>query len=207
MSGQVRLIVITVPPDEVAQRIDEVRMRICRIGASSAALAYPPHVTLRTGALVPAEDLSEFTGEFRRVAEGWQPFTIATDGFIRTEYGDGVRKYLVGYRVRKNEALSALNRRLLDCSVFRASGRLEFLPHLTLAFEDLDREGFLRVDRHLEDHLGEFPQEFHWKCDNVTLCHKVNGLWTPYAVFHAGAGGIHGKNGLSKPKLNNSRCH
>ncbi len=206
MKAQVRFIVITVPPEGIAEKIEEVRLRVSRIGASSAALAYPPHVTLRTGALVPVEDLPEFLEEFEEVAEGWDPFPIATDGFIRTEYGDGVRKYLVGYRVRKDDDLSALNRRLLGCGAFRASDRLEFLPHLTLAFDDLDREGFLRVGRFMDEHRGELPSGFEWTCDNVALYRRDGGLWVPHAVYRGGRkGGIHEKNGRNKQKTHARR--
>jgi hypothetical protein len=54
-------------------------------------------------------------------------------------------KHLVGYRMALDEKLAGLNRRLLGYAPWRASNRVYFQPHLTLAFDDLDREGFRRV--------------------------------------------------------------
>ena len=76
----VRFVIITTPQSDVAARIDEARRTVCRIGASQASLAYPPHVTLRTGTLVPLLQLPEFIHEFGELIGRWEPFRIRTNG-------------------------------------------------------------------------------------------------------------------------------
>ena len=184
MNEAVRFIVITTPPQDVSRQIDEARRHICSVGNSCAALAYPPHVTLRTGALVPAPLVSAFIDAFEAVVGGWDPFSIRTDGLWRTSYRDRAEeKYLVGYRIRKDPPLAALNARLLSCATWRASSRVSFEPHLTLAFDDLDLDGFVRVQHWLDDNPSVIPEGFSWTCDNVGLFRREGDAWTAYKVW------------------------
>ena len=179
MSDSLRFIIVTVLPPEMAQRLDQARRRICGIGRSRAALAYPPHVTLRTGVLVPSEAVDTFLMEFGKTVGTWAPFPVATEGLLMTDYHDGEKlKHLVGYRVRKDPALSELNTRLLTYEKWRASDRLHFEPHLTLAFDDLDAEGFLQVRQWLDENPNELPADLLWSCDNVCLYRRQNDSWT-----------------------------
>jgi 2'-5' RNA ligase len=181
----VRFIIITTPPNDVAAKIDSARRRICEIGNSRAALAYPPHVTLRTGALVPATMISSFIEAFGAAVGRWDPFPVKTEGVWRTSYRDGENeKFLVGYRVAKDPALLALNERLLRCSTWRASSRIHFEPHLTLAFDDLDHDRFEKIEHWLDENPGSVPQGFTWTCDNVGLFRLEGDTWTPYKLWH-----------------------
>jgi 2'-5' RNA ligase len=184
MSEAARFIIITTPPPDVAERIDMARRRVCTIGHARAALAYPPHVTLRTGALVPAPLVSTFINGFEAVVDGWDPFAIRTDGLWRTAYRDrGEEKFLVGYRIVKDPPLAALNARLLGYTTWRASDRLHFEPHLTLAFDDLDLDGFVRVEHWLDENPDSLPKEFTWICDNVGLFRREEDTWTAHKVW------------------------
>jgi 2'-5' RNA ligase len=181
----VRFIIITTPPHDVAAQIDAARQRVCGIGRSSAALAYPPHVTLRTGALVPAPMVSSFIEAFGAAVGRWDPFPVETEGLWRTSYRDGEReKYLVGYHIEKDPALLALNERLLRCSTWRASSRIHFEPHLTLAFDDLDLNGFERIEHWMNQNPEGLPRGFTWTCDNVGLFRLEGDIWTAYKRWH-----------------------
>jgi 2'-5' RNA ligase len=184
MSDAVRFIIITIPPHDVAVQIDEARRLVCGIGGSEAALAYPPHVTLRTGALVPGPMISSFIEAFGAVVGRWEPFPIKTESLWRTSYRDREKeKYLVGYRIAKEPALRALNERLLRCSMWRASSRIHFEPHLTLAFDDLDFDGFERIGRWISANPDCLPKEFSWTCDNVGLFRREGDTWTAYKLW------------------------
>jgi 2'-5' RNA ligase len=184
MSESVRFIIVTAAPPDVAGRIDEARRRVAEIGGCRSALAYPPHVTLRTGALVPAPLVSSFLDAFGTVVGRWTPFPIRTDGLLQTSYRDrDQEKYLVGYRVLKDAPLAELNERLLRCSAWRASSRLHFEPHLTLAFDDLDREGYRRTSDWIQENSGALPGSFTWICDNVGLYRREESVWTAYKVW------------------------
>ncbi len=184
MSEAVRFVVITTPPAEMSREIDTARRLIGEIGRSRAALAYPPHVTLRTGARVPAELVSTFLDAFGAAVGTWEPFPVRTAGIWQTTYMDGEReKYLVGYRVEKSQALAALNERLLRLSTWRASNRLHFEPHLTLAYDDLDLDGYQSIERWREQTPGALPEGFAWTCDNVGLFYLEGEDWMPYKVW------------------------
>ena len=182
--GSVRFIIITTPPHDVAARIDSARQLVCGIGHSRAALAYPPHVTLRTGALVPGPMISSFIEAFGAAVSRWDPFPMRTEGLWQTSYRDGEKeKYLVGYRIAKDPALLALNERLLRCSTWRASSRIHFEPHLTLAFDDLNHDGFERIGQWLAGNPESLPKGFTWTCDNVGLFRRDGETWIPYKVW------------------------
>jgi 2'-5' RNA ligase len=184
MSETVRFIVITTPPREVSQHIDEARRLVCGISRSCAALAYPPHVTLRTGMLVPAPMVSDLIDAFEKVIGRWDPFPMQTDGLWITSYRDREKeKYLVGYRMMKGPDLAELNSRLLAYTTWRASSRLSFEPHLTLAFDDLDLDAFVRVQHWLDDNPQVLPKGFSWTCDNVGLYRREGEGWLPYKVW------------------------
>ena len=186
MSDPVRFIIITVLPKEVARRFDQTRRSVCEIGGSRAALAYPPHVTLRTGALVPGESVDAFLTEFGETIGVWDPFPMATEGLLVTDYRDGERlKYLVGYRVRKDPELVSLNERLLRYENWRASNRLHFEPHLTLAFDDLTEEGMQKVRLWLDGNRNELPVRLQWSCDNVGLYQRHGDFWTLHREWRA----------------------
>ncbi len=184
MSEAVRFIIITTPPAETSREIDVVRRLVCQIGRSQAALAYPPHVTLRTGARVPPELIPTFLDAFGAAVGAWEPFPIRTAGIWQTTYLDGEReKFLVGYRVEKSPALAALNERLLRVSTWRASNRLHFEPHLTLAYDDLDLDGYRSIESWREQSPRGLPEGFTWTCDNVGLFYLDEEDWTPYKVW------------------------
>ncbi|MGO9309092.1 MAG: 2'-5' RNA ligase family protein [Spirochaetia bacterium] len=187
MNEAVRFIIITTPPEDVSRQIDEARRHVCSVSGSRAALAYPPHVTLRTGAMVPAALVPTFIEAFGVVVGRWDPFPIRTEGLWRTAYRDaGKEKYLVGYRIAKDPALAALNERLLAYTTWRASSRLHFEPHLTLAFDDLDLDGFVRVQHWLDDNPKILPDGFRWTCDNVSLFRREPGAWCASRVWKEG---------------------
>jgi len=186
MTGHVRFIVITTPPSEVSARIDEARRVVCEVAHSRASLSYPPHITLRTGALVPVESVPIFLDGFDAVARDWQPFSVRTDGIFSTTYRDrDIERYLVAYRVAKDAAITALNEKLLRYTIWRASNRLHFEPHLTLAFEDMDVTDFLRVREWLETNSSALPASLSWTCDNVGLYRREGDEWTAYKVWGA----------------------
>jgi hypothetical protein len=77
MKDTVRFIIITVAPQPVASEIDRARRAVCAVGQSNAALAYPPHVTLRTGVRVPVDIVSAFLDEVGTVDDD-----LCEEGFL-----------------------------------------------------------------------------------------------------------------------------
>ena len=180
----VRFIIITVPPDKVADRISTFRQKVCEMANSVQSLAYPPHVTLRTGAIVPEGNISSFIKEFEETLGNWKPFTIRTNGLLKNSYPDGNKiKYFIGYNVIKDIPLASLNEHLFSYRKYIKSNRQCFMPHLTLAFDDLNKENFYTVSSYLDEHPEETPQGFEWSCDNVSLYSLTGKSWQPYHIY------------------------
>ena len=188
MKDSVRFIIITALPEETAREFETARRSVCGIGGSRAALAYPPHMTLRTGACVPRESVDAFLMEFGEAVGTWDPFLVTTEGLLITSYQDQESlKYLVGYKVPKDPPLASLNERLLRCESWRASNRIHFEPHLTLAFDDLTEDGMRRVRLWLDENPNGLPAGFRWLCDNVCLYWRGGDSWTLHTEWRARA--------------------
>jgi len=186
MSDAVRFVIITALPQPAAAAFDQARRAACRVGRCRAALVYPPHVTLRTGALVPRESVDSFLRELGETVGEWDPFPLQTKGLLFTTYSEGeARKNLVGYEIEKDRALMELNARLLRHETWRASNRLGFQPHITLAFDDLTEEGAKSIREWLDQSPDALPSGFQWTCDNVGVYRRVGGLWTLHTEWRA----------------------
>jgi 2'-5' RNA ligase len=180
----VRLIIITVPPPAVRTELAGLR-RICsEVSSSHAAAAYPPHVTLRTGLIVPQAAMGTFLDEFGCLLEGVGPFEIATGDIVfRTISRDHGAVPIVALEIEPSAALVSLNARLLRYQPYRASGRTSFWPHLTLAFQDLSAEGRLRLEQYIAAGGELRARRFAWCCDNVSLYRQQGVRWQPHHVF------------------------
>lgn len=180
----IRLVIITVPPPEVANAVQRLREPLCHRAKSVAALAYPPHVTLRTGVRVPPAEMESFLAAFGALCREHRPFPIRTDGIRYLTYDDaGVEKYIVGYAVAPSAPLRALNRHLLTYRKYRKSDRTAFHPHMTLVFDDLSRADWHALRAYIEAHPESFARSFEWICDHVGLYVLRDGRWEPYAVL------------------------
>lgn len=177
----VRFIIITVPPPDVADRIDAFRLALSEVGATLEARTYPPHVTMRTGAIVPVDEVASFAAAFVSHV-GHQPrFQIETAALEQSCYeANGTTRYFIGYRIVESSELLAFNRHLLDFTRYRKSSATHFHPHLTIAFHDLTADRADRVAGWISNNRNLVPDRFAWTCDNVGLYHKSDGIWQVY---------------------------
>lgn len=180
---RVRLIIITVPPPAVLVEISGLRAICSGIASSFAATAYPPHVTLRTGVIVPRVEMGTFLSSFDRLLEGVRPFEIRTEEIVfrAMPREEGVLP-IVALEIEPSAKLLTLNARLLQYEPYRASGRTSFWPHLTLVFQDLSVAGRRRLERYLADREELRSRRFSWICDNVSLYRLRGRCWQPYHV-------------------------
>jgi len=186
VNGSTRFIIISVLTGETARRFDDARRQTCLIGSSQAALAYPPHLTLRTGVLLPDSMIDGFLEEFSAVVGLWTAFPVNTEGTFVSRYRDGaLLKNLVGYKVRKDPPLAELNRRLLGYEKWRASDRLHFEPHLTLAFDDLTDDGVRAIQQWWEKEPEVLPDGLQWSCDNIGLYRREQDAWIVFREWRA----------------------
>jgi 2'-5' RNA ligase len=188
--SDVRFIIITVPPADVAVRLERARQEASILTASRSALAYPPHVTLRTGAMVPADSIGRFAAGIRTALGPWRPFPVRAGGLMHSVYSDqdGLTRHIVGWHIVADESLLRLHRALLAFRLFQRRAQPPFEPHLTLAFEDLEEAGAELLLQHAARNPDTFPPDLCWTCDRVGLFREIDDSWEPYFEFHATEG-------------------
>jgi 2'-5' RNA ligase len=184
MTDTIRLIIITVPPPDVAAAIQGLREPLCRAYDAPWALAYPPHVTLRTGVRVPPGDMDGFLDAFGAVVASARGCAICTQparcGELELE---GARRPFLFLPVRKTPPLLDLHRRLLSFRTYRKSDRTDFEPHVTLLCDALPTDRWAALQEEVRQDADRFGRTFTWVCDNVSLFVQAEGHWVPYRVF------------------------
>lgn len=176
-----RLVIISALPDNAAQAVRAIQERCCGVAGSREALAYPPHITLRTGVLVPPEEMDKFIGGFTDLVRDVAAFELRTSGILTGrlggEYGQAP---IVCYQIASSEALASLNAQLNSYQPYRKSNRMAFHPHLSIAYGDLTEEGLIAIKRFLQEHPVLRQREIKWICDNVSLYVKEGGQWVEF---------------------------
>jgi len=133
-----RLIIISVPPKEVYLSLEKSILKLSKLSGSVTASLYPPHITLRTGLIVPLRNLVSFLSEFSILLAGIKSFRVRTDKIIKEKMVfDNKESFFIGYEIILDDFLYDLNKNLLSYTKFRKSDRTEFHPHLSLAYNDL----------------------------------------------------------------------
>jgi 2'-5' RNA ligase len=169
---------------KVAGEIETIRKELNTLAGSRVALSYPPHITLRTGVIVPETEISDFVREFGQLLYGEKPFPVCTEGiYCGTYEQDGIPQPIVCYLIKKEKPFLALNKKLLSYYKYRKSDRTGFEPHLTIAYEDLTFEGFEKIQNHIANHPELHARTFSWTCNHVGLYVHEADRWQPYHIF------------------------
>lgn len=183
--SEVRFIIITVPPPDTSMRLENARAAAASFSRSCAALAYPPHVTLRTGAVVPEQSIAAFAEGLQESLGAWRPFIIRMRGLFQASWqsGDGEELHMVAWRIERDAPLLDLHERLSAFTPFRRRAQPAFEPHLTLAFEDITATGARDLLRHAQGDPGTFPPDLAWPCNNIGLYRREGVRWEPFIVL------------------------
>jgi len=178
---RIRLIIISVLPPAAAAAVRELRDPCCGLAGSREALAYPPHITLRTGVLVPPEAMDAFIGEFADLVRGVHAFALRTRGILAGrlggEYGNAP---IACYEIAPSEDLAALNALLNRYQPYRKSNRNAFHPHVSIAYGDLTEDGLQAIKCFLGKNPALRDREISWMCDNVSLYRKEDDQWVEF---------------------------
>lgn len=179
--SEVRLTIVTIPPAALCGRLTGIRSLAAALTGSRAALLHPPHVTLRTGALVPEKSIKGFALELREAIGAWRPFVLRAQGLVHTTYADeeGRQRELVAWRILPDPPLMSMHARLLTCTRWQRRPQPPFEPHLTLAYEDLTVDAAQALLQAAQADPPLYPPELSWSCSNVTLCRFDGNYWEP----------------------------
>ena len=182
----VRLVIISVPPQPLLDRLGELRAELCRLSGSRAALAWPVHLTLRTGALVPQAKLPEFYHDFGAHAAAIPAFSIRLGRFVTAlplvagQAGAGGQ--FAGFEVEMTPELAEGHRRLAGFEPFRKGRQYDYHPHVTLAFDDLDQSGLERIRQAVEGRT-DFPIGESWNCQAAECFRQTGQTWERTAIL------------------------
>ena len=176
----VRLVIIAIPPQPLRQRLEDLRDRLAELSGSRAAMAWPVHLTLRTGALVPPERLRDFFHEFGQWVATIPAFPIVLGNFVVTSLADsgqqGGGANFAGFEVKPKPELMDAHRRLVQFEAYKKSEQYTYNPHVTMAFDDLSDEGAQNI-RSVAKEMGYLPVGQSWTCDRVDCYAWQGGTW------------------------------
>ncbi|MBN2509693.1 MAG: 2'-5' RNA ligase family protein [Spirochaetales bacterium] len=178
-----RYVLITEVPSHIAEIITPVREEMARLFSSYAALAYPPHITLRTGLIVPAQARAGVFEHFAALTKDFGSLPVETDGIMHAEYAP--RKYLVAYRIKKTKQLCDFHDVLLSYTAYRKSDRTDFEPHMTLLFDDLAKDSCEQALDHIHENEKNFPQ-LRWQLSEYGLYYLEGRRWKPEVIYPLG---------------------
>jgi 2'-5' RNA ligase len=169
-----RFVIIHALTPGFAPGLETARAQAHQLTGSAQALRYPPHVTLRTGLVCPDELAESVAQEFLGHAAKSRPARAWTAGWRNELYAPD--HGLVALEVRSDGSLETLHRQLLEFKAWAKGPQSSFRPHLTVAFDDLDRTGM----QSLAEHFGR-PEnklaDFSFTVDSVALYYERPEGW------------------------------
>jgi len=175
-----RVIIITVPPERVRAQIEPLREKLCNLAENDQALAYPPHITLRTGAFVPEEHLQLFVDNLQNAIPGATPFPIRADEiYLGQTRHQGEPRHICAATFEPCPALIELNRHLLSYRAYIKRNQKTFWPHLSLVYGNLSQRGLMSLENTFDHRPDMLRPNWHWTVDHVALYSLKSGRWEP----------------------------
>lgn len=183
--GLQRLVIVAIPGGAVHDELYGLMKTLSSLTGSRTAITYPPHMTLRTGVMVPEKETGTFIREFGRIIEKERAITsgVKTEGLRAFSYWEEEnQKYIILYSVRKSQALADLNKRLLGYEMYKKSNKTVFQPHISLLYGDVDREAFETAKLFVGERPEIFDRGFSFDLDNISILSQESG--GEWALFH-----------------------
>lgn len=177
-----RFIIISHLSEQLSKLIVKEQKKLFNLTGSKEALLYPPHITLRTGALVPEDKIEHYLSSFQNNIIGINPFYIKSNSCIFDTYiFEGKKNYFIGYSIFPEAELISLHKRLWDFSEYAKPRKKDFNPHISLAYKDLSFEKFEEAKKNWQPSI---TQPLEGLIDSISLYHFKNECWTEYIRFY-----------------------
>jgi 2'-5' RNA ligase len=186
----IRFVIISVLPEPENSNIRKMSEELFLLSGSKTALLYPPHITIRTGAVVPIDTAETFIESFKHHVDKFKneniakiPVKPANLKFTRYE-DNGIKKNMVAYFIEKNLWMESLNRTLSEYRDFIKNPNKEFVPHISLAYDDLDNDGMKKIKDHINNQKDKYLKDFKFHLNSVSLFYqKDNKYWREFCDF------------------------
>lgn len=144
----------------VHDKVRAIQDKLFELTGSRKCLdAWTPHITIGSGIIVPQEKQQEIEKVFQKVADRQLAFNVALNGFGGTAEWKGAREgvttpYVLWIEPVMNEQLLTLFNMIADeiTSNYETfyPRIIEYIPHVTVAYGDLNKEGYERGRKYLE---------------------------------------------------------
>jgi 2'-5' RNA ligase len=183
----IRFVIISVLPEPLRSEITQISQDFFQMTGSKTALTYPPHITLRTGAIVPVQELDNYVDGLKKTVELFRNKNVEKDFlkisepyWVDYEENDTI-KHLVLYFVQKSLWLIELNKTLLGYKDFIKSNKVDFQPHISLAYDDLNDDNFEELKIHIIKNKQKFQKNVSFVISEVSLYFQDDdGYWKEY---------------------------
>ena len=175
-----RYFIAIIPPHETRSRLHELKLKISVEYNTNGALRSPPHLTLFMPFIKPIKYEERLIESLVQFANTRNPFELTLKGFGSFE----PRVFYV--QVNENQELHILQKELQTFmrsmhKVLPKKGTIErpFKPHLTLAFRDLKKQEFYRLENDFK------AQRFHstFYVSGFTLLKHDGKRWQEHYNF------------------------
>ncbi|MBI4116140.1 2'-5' RNA ligase family protein [Candidatus Pacearchaeota archaeon] len=177
----------------LTKKIRGIQKRLSKITGSRACLDMEtPHITIGSGIKINKKDFELVSMEINSVVKNFKQFKIKIKNykFMDDWIGGktpGYTSYVIYLDVVVNENLQKLAEELMDKVTSKHERYYDqpwpYNPHLTVAFKDLDKNGFLKAKEILENEKFEAEMIV----DNAAISTEgKNGKWAEYKRFKFG---------------------
>jgi len=157
--------IVALFPDELDRRVDALRRELSERFGPKQALVWPPHLTLRMGFNVPEDKIDDFIESFEYYLKKMKSVKVKLKGF--SYYDDFpmnvwiTSPYVVAIDVERTPELLDFHTKLLGFTEFainKDEKTEDWKPHVTMAYNDIDENVFLKYKDYLsgKDFEGEF---------------------------------------------------
>lgn len=174
-----RFVIIHSIQQDAGYFLETIRQQLSAAGAGKAALAWPVHLTLRTGLLCPDDQAGKAADDFLAHAADCRRVALEVQDLVASEYGPPENpKGFLGLELEPSRSLLELHSRLLAYKPWAKSEQTEYHPHITLAYEDCSPAAARELLPLARDALERLPP-LPW-LDRVELWHQVGEVWKPW---------------------------
>lgn len=142
-------------------RVRQIQHELTDLTGSRKCIdAWMPHLTLGSGIIVPDGEQERTDGLFQKIADKEGPFEIQLEGFGGTETWGGAREGITTSYVLWIDPIKTAQMQHLfevirdeitnDYDTFYPR-MVEYIPHVTVAYGDLTKEGYDKGHQYLSD--------------------------------------------------------
>ena len=191
---KIRFVIISVLPEYQKKEINELSKELYDLSGSVTALLYPPHITLRTGAIVPIDKVNSYIIGFRNyidkfLAKRIEKDLIKFDKLDFTFYYDNeTKKNIIAYFIKMNPWLKELNKTLDEYNDFKKSKKKKkFNPHISLAYDDLSDDNLVKCKNHINSNKEKYYDFLSFKLSDISLFYqRDDGYWDEFYTINLG---------------------